>query len=846
LIGQRLAYWIFLGAIGFGAFFVLRPTVDFSARAPIQNSRTTIETKTADLAGQLGFSTDTLHFLTFHRHHLNYFRQLEDSLGEDLPSLSRLYEEDLFLSSWMVTIGGNLKDQDAFSINPDDLFNKVGNMILRFDKKGKVRRLITSSQNRNPTFVAGDSLPSIAEKIAGQIFSYDLSNYALVNINIKDTLVSASEQELENQPLALSESSVGNNTIFNWNKTDSDYEGPESISLEIKPVIREVTTDYGSQIQFGASVVSFRASDPGEPKALESIQGISNTNFIIFFITIGLLVGLVFFKGIQTINRGQVDWKRALFILVTITLVIAGWRFIFLLNTYDPFMSSGSMMVLTLNFLLLGVAVGLYAALAYIGWEAMAREEDQDQLRIMDAFWRVRFFFRETGDGLVRGFAFGGVLLGLFGLILLAFDTFYYQFDSQFGFTEASMNPKLLTINFNAWSNAWLVALGHVGITITFLKQKIRSRTLFYILTSILLGFLFSGSASLFAIESNIWYDILLFTLLAPVIIYVFEKAGLVTFSFGWWVFVSIILISPYLGSESLDVAYVGWVQLGILAFFLVYGFIAYRYGASISEIRGYIPEYQERMANQLRVEKEIEIARESQFKLMPLKPPSVPGVDVYGFFMPSFEVGGDYFDYVENTNGSADPDAITMTIVDVSGKAMKAAMHAVFTSGLLLSRLHKDHPASILREVTPTLYYRTDPQTFITCLIAQYNMNNRKLTIANAGHCLPIIKRNGNAEFVKTPDPKFPLGLKNQVDYQSLETDLEPGDFVLFYSDGLPEAVNPTGERFGYENLLDLVVSLDTDDNTSNEIALEIKRRVQKFSDYHLADDTTIICLKV
>ncbi|MDZ7695069.1 MAG: SpoIIE family protein phosphatase [Balneolaceae bacterium] len=480
------------------------------------------------------------------------------------------------------------------------------------------------------------------------------------------------------------------------------------------------------------------------------------------------------------------------------------------------------------------------------GWEATARQNDAEQLHVVDAFWRFRFFFRETGDGLIRGYALAGFLLGIFALVLYLFDLFFLQYDSQFGFTEPSLSPKLLTINIAGWACAWLVALGHVGVVVGFLKKRIPNRIIFYVVTSILMGFLFSGSAAQLGTNGTIWQDMAIFALLAPVLIYAFNQAGLLTVSISWWIFTVTILTLPYVGSESMDVGYVAWVQAFLVGFPLLFGIAAYRYGNSVSEMGGYIPEYQERIANHLRVEKEIEIARESQFKLMPLQPPSLQGVDVYGFFLPSFEVGGDYFDYVISRNGEPNSEALTMTIVDVSGKAMKAAMHAVFTSGLLLSRLSNDHPASILREVTPTLYHRTDPQTFITCIIAQYNPATKNLTVANAGHCLPILKREGKAEFISTPHPKFPLGIRDMVNYQALDRPLKEGDFVLLYSDGLPEAVNPEGQRFGYETMLSLVEELNTDEKASNEIALEIKRRIQKFSDYQLADDTTIICLKV
>jgi sigma-B regulation protein RsbU (phosphoserine phosphatase) len=362
----------------------------------------------------------------------------------------------------------------------------------------------------------------------------------------------------------------------------------------------------------------------------------------------------------------------------------------------------------------------------------------------------------------------------------------------------------------------------------------------------LLLGFLFAGSANLFEVVGPEWYDVFIFSVVGVVIMYAMQWSGLLSFAIGWWVFTAILLVMPYWGSSSMDVAYVSWTQFFILGLPMIYGFISFKYGHSVSEMGGYIPEYQERIANHLRVEKEIEIARESQFKLMPLKPPVVQGVDVYGFFMPSFEVGGDYFDYILGTNGRANSKVLNMTIADVSGKAMKAAMHAVFTSGLLLSRLHRDAPEAILREITPTLHTRTDPKTFITCIIAQYHIETQVLRLANAGHCLPVLKREGKAEFITTPEPRYPLGLQQSVHYEAHDIQLQQGDFLLLYSDGLPEAVNPEGERFGFENLIALVESLETDSRPSNEISMDIKRRVQKFSDYQLADDTTIICLKI
>ena len=832
-----------MGIIGFASFYVLYSSTAFNAGAPIAQSSTTIEGQTRELATQLGFSVDSLNLKTTRTQHFNYYKTLKDSSNGDLPSPAQLNQQGLFLTGWNVVIGTSQDEETA--ISQESYLDDVGRLDLRYDQQGKVRRISTYPQNSNPTFVSGDSLFSIATHIVRDIFGYPIEKYNLNFVDVKDTLITK-EPGFDQKPLNFSDTSVGNNLEFTWTRPDPSAGEPSEITLEVKPIIRETNTPNMAKIQYGVSIESFKALEKYEPEQLNSAQSITNFDLITMFGSLAVLVVLVFFMGIKHINKGQVEWRRALFILGSIFLGVLGWRIFYMLNMVDGFLNQTSEALFILNAMIFAAAIGLYGALGYIGWEASARSRNEAQLHLLDAFWRKRFFFRETGEGLLRGYALGGVMLGLFAVALYLLGTEYYQSDSQYGFIEASMQPKLLTINMAVWINVWLVALGHVGIVLEFLQSKINKRWLFYGLGMLVLGFLFAGTAPLFEIVGPEWYDIVVFTLLAAAVIFAMELSGLLTFSTGWWVFTVILLIMPYWGSQSLDVAYVSWIQYFILAVPLIYGFIAYRYGDSVSEMGGYIPEYQERIANHLRVEKEIEIARESQFKLMPLKPPSIDGVDVYGFFMPSFEVGGDYFDYIVGTNGSTESPVLNMTIADVSGKAMKAAMHAVFTSGLLLSRLHRDSPESILREITPTLHTRTDPQTFITCIIAQYNISNRKLKVANAGHCLPILKRNGQAEFIHTPEPKYPLGLQHSVHYEPMEMQLQQGDFLLLYSDGLPEAVNPEGERFGFENMITMVESMDTDSRPSNEISMDIKRQVQKFSDYQLADDTTIICLKV
>lgn len=838
-----------MGAIGLALFFVLRPLVDFNARAPISSSRPAVEAKTDSLAGLLGFSTDSLALMTQRTQHLNYYRTLKDSVKDELPPPGTLNKRGVNLTGWQVIIGSELDEHGTVIGSNEDLYNQAGRLQMRFDQEGRLYRLRTHPAHSNPTFVEGsfaedDSLQNSARRIVGEIFQYDLGKYELSEFTIDS--VTAVEPVSRNRSLGGAENDLAYNLVFSWTRVSPDSPGPERMRLELKPTLREVENPFGSSVVFGVAVEDFRAMGRYEPDRLDTSGSIDSADLYMIFGSLVLLICLVFYTGIRHINRGQVEWKRALFMMIAITAGVLVWRVIFLVNMWGPFLNGTMTNIYLLNQLLYAASMGLYGGMAYIAWEAMAREEGQRQVRLVDAFWQKRFFFRETGDAVLRGYALGGVLLGLFAFSLYLLDTVFYHSDSQFGFIEPSLQPKLLTMNVGAWVTVWLVAVGHVGVLLTFLREKVTRNWLYYGAGTLLTGLLFAGSASLTGVLGPIWYDTLAFLLLAPAVFYVFRRAGIVSFATGWWVFTALLMATPYLGSPGMEEAYVGWVQLGLLALPAAFGFLAWRYGEMLAHLEGYIPAYQERMANHLRVEKEIEIARESQFKLMPLQPPALEGVDVYGFFIPSFEVGGDYFDYVVGNNGSPDQQVLTMTIADVSGKAMKAAMHAVFTSGLLLSRLHRDRPEAILREVSPTLHARTDRQTFITCIIAQYHPGDRTLSIANAGHCLPILKREGKAEFIRTPDPRYPLGVRSRVAYRSLDTPLREGDFVFLYSDGLPEAVSPQGDRFGYEELLRMIEVLETESRSCSEIAQEIKRKVRKFSDYQLADDTTIICLKV
>lgn len=843
MLDNRSYILLFCGLLGVLCFVILRPDIDFYANGPINESRSEIEAFGSELAQDLGFSMDSLAVLTVREQHTGYVKEVRDTLGPSMKPAT-LNGRDAHIQSWLSIIGEPGQSQ-GFISSYNDLFTNAGRLKIRYSNSGKVIRMNAHQDHPNPTFVPGDSVLAVAHTIVDSVLGYDLNNYQRLDTFGEDTLLSVNEINGANGSLQDGQSYLE----FRWKRKPGTGLGESNLYLSLEPVVREFSDESGFTTQFGWRINSFSAKNEFEPSTLSGFsEGHEDSLWFnyLFFATLLILIILVFSVGIRNIFKGKAEWKRALLIFTLLALGIYGWRVIYFMQTYDPFLNTMGIFGSNLNTLLMALAVGLYGSLAYISWEALARSQKQQQLSVIDGLWQGKFFVSETGAALVHGFAAGGMAIGIFSVLAYLTGEYIFQADSQFGFAEASIEPRLLTINMSAWTTTWLLVIAQFGFIYSLLNHWLKKKWLAAMIAIVLAGLFSTVLGRLVGTSGSVFEDFILYVGIAVIFIYTLQEFGLLSVSTGWWFFSVFFMMQPYWGSESINVAYVPWVQTVIMAAPLVFGFIAYKFGPSIQEVGFYTPDYEQRMAKHLRVEREIEIARESQYKLMPLQPPKLDGLDVYGFFLPSFEVGGDYFDYVISKDNNGGEGALTMAVVDVSGKAMRAAMPAVFTSGLLLSRMKNDMPADILREVSEPIFSRTDKRTFITCVLARYDLESMKMSVANAGHCQPILKRNGVAEYIRTPDPRYPLGIKKETDYQAQEFSMKKGDFFFLYSDGLPEAVNEKGERFGFEEVPRLIENIDTDALSAQEIAQEIKRTVQKFSNYQLADDTTIICLKV
>lgn len=242
-------------------------------------------------------------------------------------------------------------------------------------------------------------------------------------------------------------------------------------------------------------------------------------------------------------------------------------------------------------------------------------------------------------------------------------------------------------------------------------------------------------------------------------------------------------------------------------------------------------------------LEQELKSAHEMQMGLMPKEDPQVKGFDISGVCVPANEVGGDFFDYVWLDQKKM---KLGIALADVSGKAMKAAITAVMTSGMIYRELeNNESPKSILRKINRPMYAKLDNRTFTALSFAVIDTKEKELRFSNAGQAYPILKRGGNVTALEVKGARLPLGVKEDVLYGEMAVKLKKGDLVVFYTDGIPEAKNATEEFYGFDRLKALVAGLDA--LSAREMRDRILDEVKAFTGpapQH--DDMTIVVVRV
>jgi serine phosphatase RsbU (regulator of sigma subunit) len=241
----------------------------------------------------------------------------------------------------------------------------------------------------------------------------------------------------------------------------------------------------------------------------------------------------------------------------------------------------------------------------------------------------------------------------------------------------------------------------------------------------------------------------------------------------------------------------------------------------------------------------ELKLAHDVQVSLMPKEHPRVKGFDIAGLSIPAQEVGGDHFDYAPI---GGDSSKFCISVFDVSGKGMQAAMSAVFTSGAFASEVKlSSSAAEILTRLNNAVYTHSKRGHFVAFLLAALDVESKTLTFANAGQMKPLLKSNGSVQWLNSVGVNFPLGMKEDSAYGEQAVRLTSGDVLLLLTDGFTEAMNSSKEQFGTERMESFLHRLDADQTSSQKIlervTFEIERHVNGTAQH---DDMTMVVVRV
>ncbi len=502
--------------------------------------------------------------------------------------------------------------------------------------------------------------------------------------------------------------------------------------------------------------------------------------------------------------------------------------------------------MLLFNVLVVELFLSVMAFAAWSVGESVSRSAWPEKMRGVDSALFRKFVTVDVGEGLLQGYAWGLILLGGYaGLLYLLIPDF---------------NTGIFTMSVNRVPEAYLpgvrVLLSAVSVVlvseviyrlffISYLKEKTRRvwggvlvSSLLWMVTAFVLWDLPFGHLRL-----DLSY--LARFMFGLVFCFLFLRYDLLTTIVANVVMTSLVDAIPLFTSSAPSYNTSLWLFLGLLACPVILGVIAASSKRRFEFTADTLPTHIRRISERERMAKELEIARKVQMSLLPKANPLVQGYDIAGICVPALEVGGDYYDFV-NLGGTK----LGIAVGDVSGKGVPAAIYMTLTKGILQSHAEEYvSPKRVLTKVNSLMYRTIDRNSFVSMFYAILDTKDRRLRFSRAGQCPLILTRRSGQKGAFLSPKGMALGLEMGSVFESVleeeELRLQPGQVLVFYTDGFTEARNSNGEEFGEARLVDSIARHWG--KSAQDIIESVCRDVQSFLGAAPAhDDMTMVVLKV
>ena len=284
------------------------------------------------------------------------------------------------------------------------------------------------------------------------------------------------------------------------------------------------------------------------------------------------------------------------------------------------------------------------------------------------------------------------------------------------------------------------------------------------------------------------------------------------------------------------------WVSLGISLIGLI---VASGYGIKRNRERNRAQrarlELQEKLNQEL--EEELQTAHDMQMGLMPTESPKIPGFEISGRCLPANHVGGDFFQYFPISD-----NRLTISLADVTGHAMEAAVPVMMFSGILKIQMEIGGSIEeIFGRLNRSLHGTLDKRTFICFTMGELDRETRTFHLANGGCPYPYHFKDSTDEISELQLDAYPLAIRPNSEYQTVDIQLQQGDRIVFCSDGIIEAENAEGDIYGFERTSEMIRQGCIEGLSAEALIDRLIGAVKAFAgDVPQGDDMTVVVLRV
>ncbi|MFA5668132.1 MAG: PP2C family protein-serine/threonine phosphatase [Balneolaceae bacterium] len=489
--------------------------------------------------------------------------------------------------------------------------------------------------------------------------------------------------------------------------------------------------------------------------------------------------------------------------------------------------------------------LGVLGALSSVGFflltavsDSITRQYWPEKLKTWDLVRQGIIKNKPVGWAILRGLAIGGVMVGVFLMILKLTPNAYLQSRVEFVSREylyGALANQLVSLAISV-----LVVVPTFLILVNQVYGMWQKKWAIPILSGLITMLLNIIVIDVSPIEISLFISFILGFILGLF----YLKFDFVTLALAYYMFLNIIsAVTGWAisGSPDLNAFY---VFIGTTVSLLGFGIYFIIKGNDKNELPDYIPVYLEKLAEEQRFEQELDIARLVQHAFLPNITPEISGFDTAVFCDPAMEAGGDYYDIIR-----IDEYKASVAIGDVSGKGIRAAFYMTFIKGVIhsLSNILLS-PKKLLTQANRLFNNNATRGTFITMIYGVLDSQNNTFTYVRAGHN-PLMHKKANGE-IKWLQPKgLALGMAGEdifsKECEEVTLQLEKGDVLVLYTDGVTEAQNRNGEFYGEERLYQTLKNEKS--KMSSELLNLIVNDVRAFyGETTQYDDMTLVVIKV